>query len=212
MKAIDYMEKIAKDNSHGYDQTHRDGKPDFDCSSLVIKALKKEGYNIKATYTGDLEKGLKNIGMTNVTKKVSLKTGVGLKRGDILLKPNSHVAMFCGDGKMVDARINEKGSARGGKEGDQTGKEIMIHAYKNHPFTLVYRFVENTVKTEGLRYYKKCSKDENSIVDALKEIGIDSSLAKRKRIAKKNGIKTDDVFNMNLKLLSLLKKGELIRL
>jgi hypothetical protein len=35
-KATRYMESIAKDDSHGYDQIHRMGPYDFDCSGLNI--------------------------------------------------------------------------------------------------------------------------------------------------------------------------------
>ena len=33
-KAVEWAISIANDNSHGYDQAHRDG-PDYDCSSLI---------------------------------------------------------------------------------------------------------------------------------------------------------------------------------
>lgn len=49
-----------------------------------------------------------------------------------------------------------------------------------------------------------------SFVDALKNIGVDSSLANRKRIASKNGISSyKGTAFQNIKLLSMLKKGTL---
>ena len=38
--AVAFMEAMAADDTHGYDQASRWG-PDYDCSSLVISAWKK---------------------------------------------------------------------------------------------------------------------------------------------------------------------------
>lgn len=57
-------------------------------------------------------------------------------------------------------------------------------------------------------YYKKFS--GTSIVDGLKSIGVDSSMASRKRIAKANGISNyEGTASQNTKLLSLAKQGKL---
>lgn len=146
-KAVSFMEKIARDNSHGYDQKDRWGQPDYDCSGLVISAWKQAGVNTGATYTGDMYNAFKKAGFQDVTKTVSLRTGAGLKRGDVLLSPGHHTAMYCGNGKMVDARINEKGTTTGGKPGDQTGHEIEIHNYNNHPWKYVLRYPEAAATT-----------------------------------------------------------------
>lgn len=141
--AVSFAEDVARDDSHGYDQNNRWGNPDYDCSGLVIDACERAGIPLKtngATYTGNIYQPALKSGFKDVTSSVNLSTGAGLKRGDILLKPNGHVAFYCGNGKMVDARINEKGTITGGKKGDQTGKEIMIHAYRNHPFKYVLRY------------------------------------------------------------------------
>jgi hypothetical protein len=67
----------------------------------------------------------------------------------------------------------------------------------------------STTKTS---YYKKCSSKYNSIVDALKSIGVDSSFSNRKKIAKKNGISIYlGTPNQNSKLLNLLKNGKLVK-
>lgn len=58
-------------------------------------------------------------------------------------------------------------------------------------------------------YYKTDYKGL-SFVDALKSIGVDSSMANRKRIAALNGIKNyTGTALQNIKLLNMLKKGEL---
>lgn len=146
-KAISFMEKIAKDDRHGYDQSKRWGNPDYDCSSLVITAWEKAGVPVKskgASYTGNILSVFKKCGFKDVTKDVNLSTGAGMRRGDVLLRSGSHVAMYCGNRKLVHASINENGTVRGGRAGDQTGKEICIRSYYNKPWTNVLRYYENT--------------------------------------------------------------------
>lgn len=59
-------------------------------------------------------------------------------------------------------------------------------------------------------YYKKCSANKLSLVDGLKEIGVDSSFAHRKKIAKANKILMyRGTTTQNVKLLNLLKAGRL---
>lgn len=68
----------------------------------------------------------------------------------------------------------------------------------------------NQTTTE--EYLSNSTYFDGSIVDGLKEIGIDSSYDYREKLALKNGI-TDyhGSYEQNVKLLSLLKKGELIK-
>lgn len=153
-KAVSWAEGIAKDDSHGYDQANRWGK-DYDCSSLVISAYKQGGIDTGATYTGNMKSLFVAAGFKDVTSKVNLHTGRGLIRGDVLLVHNSkrqHTALYCGNGYEVEARVNEKGTATGGKTGDQTGKEIMIMPYRSSYYTTVLRFPESTssLKTTDL--------------------------------------------------------------
>ena len=49
-KAVEWAISIANDNSHGYDQAHRDG-PDYDCSSLICWAYYNAGLNTRPGYT-----------------------------------------------------------------------------------------------------------------------------------------------------------------
>ena len=61
-------------------------------------------------------------------------------------------------------------------------------------------------------YFKKCSASQNSIVDALKSVGVSNpSLTYRRRIGKINGISNVGSPSGNEKMLSLLKKGKLIK-
>ena len=143
-KAINWMEETAKDDRHGYCQDHRWGEDgDYDCSSAVITAWEQAGVPVKskgATYTGNMLSVFKANGFVDVTAQVNRSTGAGLVRGDVLLNTVHHTAMYCGDGKEVEASINEKGTAHGGKPGDQTGKEFLIRSYRNYPWTNVLRY------------------------------------------------------------------------
>lgn len=158
-KAISWMEQTANDDSHGYCQDHRWGSDgDYDCSSAVITAWENAGVPVKtkgATYTGNMLGVFTANGFEVVTHDVNLKTGAGLKRGDVLLNTAHHTAMYCGNGKEVEASINEKGRAHGGKPGDQTGKEFLIRDYRNYPWTHVLRYTGATTTayiTTGGKY------------------------------------------------------------
>lgn len=155
--AISQMEKWAADNSHGYDQANRWG-PDYDCSSAVISAWELAGVPVKAkgaTYTGNMRGVFLRCGFEDITSKVNLSTGSGLKRGDVLLNVVHHTAMYCGDGKEVEASINERGTTTGGMTGDQTGGEFKVRSYRNYPWDCVLRYSEEgedsnvPAKTEG---------------------------------------------------------------
>ena len=149
--ATRWMEALAGDDSHGYDQIYRWGeKGDYDCSSAVISAYKRAGLPLTCTYTGNMKADMVKNGFADVTAEVNLSTGAGLIRGDVLLNETHHTAMYVGDGKEVEASINEKGTATGGTPGDQTGKEILIRSYRNYPWNCVLRFVatREPVKTK----------------------------------------------------------------
>ena len=151
-KAIKQMEDWAKDDSHGYDQDYRWGeKGDYDCSSAVIQAWENAGVKVKsggATYTGDMKNVFLRNGFKDITASVDKETGAGLLRGDVLLNEAKHVAMYCGNGKEVEASINEKGTAHGGQPGDQTGKEFLIRSYRNYPWNCILRYAgDQTVTT-----------------------------------------------------------------
>ncbi|MDY4770278.1 MAG: NlpC/P60 family protein [Lachnospiraceae bacterium] len=179
-KAIQQMETWAKDDSHGYDQDYRWGeKGDYDCSSAVIQAWQNAGVPVKsggATYTGDMKNVFLKNGFADVTSKVNVATGSGLIRGDVLLNEAHHVAMYCGNGKEVEASINEKGTAHGGQPGDQTGKEFLIRSYRNYPWDCILRYSENNVtvndaiiKKQNTRaYIAQIKKDTKCYVESSK--------------------------------------------
>lgn len=75
-----------------------------------------------------------------------------------------------------------------------------------------YQAIQDIVnqKLSNNSYFPACSKNYNSIVDALKSIGVDSSFENRKRIAEVNRIKDyRGSSEQNNKMLALLKDGRL---
>ena len=144
-EAAAWTEAIAWDDSHGYDQGSRWG-PNYDCSSLPIKAYELAGVPVMsrgATYTGNMLPVFLSCGFRDVVGQVNLATGAGLQRGDVLLNEAKHAAMYIGNGKLVNAGGNELGGVTGGQSGDQTGKEIRVMGYYNFPWEHVLRYEES---------------------------------------------------------------------
>jgi hypothetical protein len=204
-KAIKQMETWANDNFHGYDQTYRWGeKGDYDCSSAVIQAWELAGVPVKtkgATYTGNMYDVFVGCGFSDVTSSCNLSTGAGMQRGDVLLNKVHHTAMYCGNGKEVEASINEHGGATGGQPGDQTGKEFLIRSYRNYPWNYVLRYqagagASEEKKTDGrntVLYPARMKKDQAAYTWA----GTDSARSKTYPTIKKDTLV--DVMNYTQK-------------
>lgn len=92
-------------------------------------------------------------------------------------------------------------------------KEVKAGKYGNGEIRKIvlgsrYNEVQKIVNNGGTSYYKKFN--SASIVDGLKSIGVDSSFANRKKIAKANGISNyEGTVSQNNKLCSLAKQGKL---
>lgn len=125
-KSIEFMRVACDEWSLGYDQYQRwnvyDGG-ECDCSSLVITALKKGGFDVgTATYTGNMSSNLTRRGWKRLSPDISK-----CQAGDILLNDSYHVCMvISGKGwnaRIAQASIDERGCITGGRTGDQTGHE-----------------------------------------------------------------------------------------
>lgn len=142
--ACSWAVNIANDNSHGYDQIKRWGNPDFDCSSLVISAFENAGLKVKeagATYTGNMKIAFAKCGFEVIPYKKLME----LRRGDVVLNEKHHVVLYLGKNQIVQASINEKGKATGGKPGDQTGREISVGGFYQYSkgWNVVLRYHED---------------------------------------------------------------------
>lgn len=124
--AVNFMIKIADDDSHGYDQEKRNS-PDYDCSSLVATALWEAGFRVSPySWTGNLQTQLRACGFVDCIPP--------WKAGDIHLNEKHHVCMSINENQIAQASINEKGTVTGGARGDQTGKEICIRDYYEYRY------------------------------------------------------------------------------
>ena len=148
--AVAWAVSIAGDDTHGYDQGSRWG-PDYDCSSLLIQAWENAGVPVKtngATYTGNMVSVFLENGFTDITSSITLSSGAGLKKGDIVWK-SGHTEMVYNDTQgLVGASINENGETTGGVSGDQTGGEIRTRTYYNYPWTTVLRYTASDNESE----------------------------------------------------------------
>ena len=208
-KALDWAVQIAQDNTHGYSQKNRQG-PDYDCSSLVVNALKKGGISVgAASYTGNMKSELTQNGFTWIPWS-QISGTQNLQRGDILLRIDHHTEFYLGNNQNVAAH-----SDRGNPQtGDQDGTEISVGAYWYDYWDGVLRYQSSTVVTTNpikpSGCFPACSSSYSSIVNALSSIGVDSSFTFRSKIAAYNGITNySGTAEQNTKMLNLLKAGTL---
>lgn len=96
-----------------------------------------------------------------------------------------------------------------GKWGNGDDRKNRLEA-AGYDYEAIQDIVNNRFGATGTSYYKKYTGSSVSLVDALKSIGVDSSMTNRKKIAKANGISNyTGTSSQNTKLLNLLKQGKL---
>lgn len=164
MAAAEVMDHFIDHNAHGYTQgpgrggngawetiTLSSGERvtfeagEMDCSEGVSRAwgavgVLPTGYWNRYMWTGNEREMLLSHGF----KEIRVQAAAAMKRGDVLLK-SGHTEMFLGYRNGVPyqggARINEKGTITGGKEGDQTGGEIARSPYKPAQWITAFRYM-----------------------------------------------------------------------
>lgn len=125
-------ERIANDNSHGYDNrvNHNLGNPDFDCGAFVSACLRKVGLLTdgeifepnSATGTWGYDTLLTKAGF----QKQSFDYN-SVQRGDVLIKSGQHTELAYGNNKQIGAHHDTDG-----KQGDSKGDEISIKALSDY--------------------------------------------------------------------------------
>ncbi|MBQ6297234.1 MAG: C40 family peptidase [Selenomonadaceae bacterium] len=168
--AVQWACEIAEDETHGYSQGaenaternpytgSREG-PDYDCSSLVYHAFNHAGFNIidnwhknpkymsrygGRQYSGDADTIWEDLSVDGGWVKYSWnEIKDNLQRGDILCRPQFHVAIYIGDGKTVEARGVNNPTGRGRYETGDQGGEIDFYEAQGRGWTEVYRYVGN---------------------------------------------------------------------
>lgn len=103
-----------------------------------------------------------------------------LRRGDVLLNKKHHTAIYIGDGKIAHASINEKGGTIGGKEGDQTGREICTRDYYeptykdgNNGWDAVLRPASAEIGDKASTMAEQIASDDSHGYDQIKRWGPD---------------------------------------
>lgn len=191
-KAVQFMEQIAFDNSHGYAQDNRNGSPDYDCSSLVGTALSKAGFKVshlsttRNLYKQLIDCGFKEIGINDARQ-----------RGDIFLTAGKHVVMCTDSNNIVHASINEKGTVKNGQVGDQTGKEICVRTFyiPSYKWTYHLRYIEKTPTPSTIKGIDVSGYNKITDYEAVKNDGVQFAILK---IIRKD-LNLDKLFETHLK-------------
>lgn len=160
--AAEVMRHLVEHDAHGYTQSSgRIGNSiwesidfmginipfrggDRDCSAGVISAWQAVGSVVGhdltgyASFTGDMVSGLTSTGLWE-KKPMSFIADPG----DLYLSyTKGHVGMCYSQTPdlIMEFLINENGKIVGGKEGDQTGRESVIQAYRDFPWDCIMHY------------------------------------------------------------------------
>lgn len=185
--------------------TKSSGKYLSDCSG-VIKAIFWGYPKGKCQYASN---GLKDINANTMIKNCSSTSTDFSKivKGAIVWL-DGHIGIYVGNGIVIESTPKWKnGIQKTYCKGSPYSNSNKLNERK---WTKWGKF--KLVEYATVKYYKKYNGDSNSLVDALKAIGVSSTLTNRKKIAKANGISDySGTAEENTKLLTLLKSGKLIK-
>lgn len=191
-KTAQYPQHYQRERMEKYNQQL--GFRVHDCVGLIKGCLWSENTNSVPVYNAS-----QDVSANSMLKKCKQRGRIHTMPeipGVLVFMPG-HVGIYCGDGKVVEARGFHYG--------------VVETKLKERPW-------ENWGKCpwikypESMRCFAKCENNATSIVDALKSLGENSGFAYRKRIAAANGIEDYiGTAKQNISLLTLLKKGILFR-
>lgn len=125
---------------------------------------------------------------------------------------DKHVGVYIGNGEVIEARGHAYGVVKT-KLKDRPWKNWGYCPYITYEVKKAEPKPTKAPTADSKSYYKKYTGKSVSIVDALSAIGVNSSYANRKKIAKANGIKLYvGSAKQNTKMLDLLKNGKLVKI
>lgn len=165
-----------------------------DCVGLIKGYLWSDDVNAVPKYNSQ-----QDVSANGMLKKCARRGRISTmpEIPGILVFMPGHVGIYCGDGKVIEARGFHYGVVE---------TKLSERAWENWGKCPWITYPSST------RYFAACGKNETSVVDALKSLGENSGFAYRKKIAEANGIEGYvGTAKQNIRLLSLLKQGELIR-
>lgn len=200
-KAAQYP-KYYKRSNYNQGWAHQYGERVHDCVGLIKGYLWSDTPTSAPKYKAAQD--LSADGMINACKtKGKIKTMpevVGL-----LVHYKGHIGVYIGGGYVIEARGHNYGVVKT-KLADRGWA-----SWGYCPF-IKYQSAAPTQTVNNKTYFKKCDNKHTSIVDALGSIGANSSFSYRLKIAGANGIKGYvGTAQQNIKLLTLLKQGKLIK-
>lgn len=156
-------------------------------------------------YARSLAENKKNNKILKYYKEVSLSNAVSgsvVVYGKCKVAPKSHVGFLYENLHNGKIKIFHQTSSLGHAGIETITADGIIGVFTPN----------NIINEKEEKYFLKCKYNGFSIVDGLKSIGANSSFEYRKKIAKANNIKDyRGTAFQNLKMLSLLKQGKLLK-
>lgn len=165
-----------------------------DCVGLIKGFLWSDGPDSTPKYNS-----AQDVSANSMLKKCKVRGRMNTlpEVPGVLVFMPGHVGIYCGDGRVIEARGFHYGVVE---------TKLEERNWENWGKCPWIKYPSES------RYFAACAKDETSIVDALKALGENSGFAYRKRIAEANGISGYmGTAKENIRLLSLLRQGQLIR-
>lgn len=163
-----------------------------DCSGLIKGIL--WGYPKNGKYGSN---GVPDVNANTMIKKCKNISSdfKNISSGEMVWL-QGHCGVYIGNGKVIESSPRWENGVQITKLSDRK--------WLKHGFL---PWVEYSTTSDEYYVYKGNS---NSLVDALKSIGVDSSFTNRVLIAYKNGINSySGTYSQNVKLLTMLKNGKL---
>ena len=213
-----YMMNIGFDNL--IEVCFHDNSSDLNkYNANIDKVAKAIADTINGSSTGNASSGSKKSNETIANEVIAGLWGNGSDRKNRLTNAGYNYNAIQ---TIVNQKLKGISTTSSKKTDEQIAEEVIAGKWGNgqdrknrlnsagYDYQAVQTIVNQKLGATGTSYYKKYTGSSVSIVDALKAIGVDSSMNNRKKIAKANGISNySGTASQNTQLLNLLKQGKL---